>query len=144
MDVCIYQCKYEKINSKTFSITTRSLCIHLSSMGTISGGRFAGLNIHSFTPMKFSGEYFCSALASSVYYLTIAQYSWENFRGTLKNCENGGSLAQWIFPFNGISDFWHQFLHNYIYKYNIICMLGCLVGCADFHHWYCQLVYQFI
>ena len=32
-------------------------------------GRFAGLNIHSFSHMKFSWKYFSSALASSVYYL---------------------------------------------------------------------------
>ena len=35
--------------------------------------------------MKFFMGYFCSALASGVYYLTIAKYSWENFCSTLKN-----------------------------------------------------------
>ena len=58
---------------------------------TVNEERFAGLNIHDFSPMKFSREYFHGALASSVYYLTKAKYSRKNFRGTLKNC---GSLAQ--------------------------------------------------
>ena len=44
---------------------------------------------------SFSQEYFHGALASSVYYLTIAKYSWENFHSTLENHE---SLAQQIFP----------------------------------------------
>ena len=62
--------------------------------------RFAGLNIRGLSPMKaFVGillwEYFCGALASSVYYLIIAKYSQENFRNTLKNCK---SLARQIFP----------------------------------------------
>ena len=48
--------------------------------------------------MKFSRKYFHGTLASSVYHLTIAKYSWENFRGTLKNRENHKSLAQQIFP----------------------------------------------
>ena len=60
--------------------------------------RFTGFNIHSFNPMKFLQEYFCGALASSAYYLTIAKYSWVNFHGTLTNCENNESLAQQIFP----------------------------------------------
>ena len=46
---------------------------------------------------SFSWEYFCSALASSVYYSTIAKYSQENFRGTLKNSENHDSSDQQIF-----------------------------------------------
>ena len=41
-------------------------------------------------------------LACSVYYLTTAKYSWENFRSTLKNCENHESLAQRTFPVYGI------------------------------------------
>ena len=62
--------------------------------------RFAGLNIRSFSPTKFSQEYFHGSMASGVYYLTIAiyKYSRENFHGTLKNCENRGGLAQRIFP----------------------------------------------
>ena len=52
---------------------------------TMNMERFAGLNIHGFSPMKFSWEYFCGTLASSVYYyLTITKYSQENFRGTAK------------------------------------------------------------
>ena len=38
-------------------------------------------------------EVFHGALASSVYYLTIAKHSCKNFHATLKNHE---SLAQWI------------------------------------------------
>ena len=45
--------------------------------------------------MKFFVEYFCGALATSVYYLPVAKNSWENFCGTLKNRE---SSAQQIFP----------------------------------------------
>ena len=41
---------------------------------------------------SFLQDYFCSALASGIYYLTIAKYSWENFHGTLKNHKNGKSL----------------------------------------------------
>ena len=52
---------------------------------TVNRERFAGLNICGFNPMKFSWEYLCSALASSVYCLTIAKNSRENFHNTLKN-----------------------------------------------------------
>ena len=48
---------------------------------------------------SFSQEYFHGALASSIYYLTIAKYSRENFHSTL---ENRKSLAQQIFPVYGI------------------------------------------
>ena len=44
--------------------------------------------------MKFFMGIFCGALASSAYYLTIAKYSRENFRSTLKNHKNCESLAQ--------------------------------------------------
>ena len=47
--------------------------------------RFAGLNIRSFSPIRFSRKYFCGALASSVYCLTTAKHSLENFGGALKN-----------------------------------------------------------
>ena len=60
-------------------------------------GRFAGLNIVVSALWSFSWEYFCSALASGVYYLTIAKCPWENFCGTLKNCENHEGLAQQTF-----------------------------------------------
>ena len=36
-------------------------------------------------------------MATSVYYLPIAEHSWENL-GTLRNCENHESLAQQVFP----------------------------------------------
>ena len=36
--------------------------------------RFAVLNIHSFSLMKFWQEYFHNALTSSAYYLTIVKY----------------------------------------------------------------------
>ena len=48
--------------------------------------------------MNFLQEYFRSALASSVHYLTIAKYSRENFHDILKNHEKSESLAQLIFP----------------------------------------------
>ena len=38
-----------------------------------------------FSPIKFLREYFHSALASGVYYLTLAKYTQENFHGILKN-----------------------------------------------------------
>ena len=53
--------------------------------------RFTGLNICSFSPMKFFAEIFHSALATSVYYLPITKNSRENLCGTLKNRK---SLAQ--------------------------------------------------
>ena len=48
--------------------------------------------------MKFFVGILFIALASSVYYLTIAKYSWKIFRGTLKSRENHKSLTQQIFP----------------------------------------------
>ena len=57
-------------------------------VSTVDVERFAGLNIRGFSPMKFSQKYFRGALASSVYYLSIAKNSQENFCGKLKNCEN--------------------------------------------------------
>ena len=54
------------------------------------------------SPINFSWEYFCGALARGVDYLTIAKYSWENFCSNLKNHENRKSLAQRIFP-----NFWY-------------------------------------
>ena len=71
---------------------------HHDTSNTINVERFAGLNIHSFGPIKFFTEILCGALASSVYYLTIAKYSQENFCGTLKIHKKRESLAQWIFP----------------------------------------------
>ena len=66
---------------------------------TVDVERFAGLKICGFSPMKiFWQEYFCGALASGVYYLTIAQYSQENSHGTLTNRENCKNLAQRVFP----------------------------------------------
>ena len=50
----------------------------------------------------FLRKYPCGALASSVYYLTIAKYSRENFHGTLTNRENHESLAHQIFSIYGI------------------------------------------
>ena len=47
--------------------------------------------------VSVSQEYFCSTLASSVYYLTIAKYIQENFCSTLKSHKNCESLAQRIF-----------------------------------------------
>ena len=40
-----------------------------------------------FQPYKFLWKCFCGALASGVYYLTIAKSSLENFRGTLKTAK---------------------------------------------------------
>ena len=60
--------------------------------------RFPGLNICSFSRMKFVTGILLQYLASSVSYLTIAMYSWEDFHITLKNHKNHKSLAQWIFP----------------------------------------------
>ena len=57
--------------------------------------RFAGLNIQFQPYRSFLREYFCCALASSVYYLTIAKYPWENFHSTLKIHE---ILPHRIFP----------------------------------------------
>ena len=62
---------------------------------TVDMERFAGLNIHGFSPMKFLRKYFCGALATSVHYLPIAKNSRENFRSKLKNRK---SLAQRLFP----------------------------------------------
>ena len=47
-----------------------------------------------FQPYEDFHRNICCSLASSIYYLTIAKYPQENFRGTLKNHENHGSLAQ--------------------------------------------------
>ena len=57
--------------------------------------------------MKFSWEYFHGTMASSVHYLTIAKYSLENFRSTLKNRENCKSLASESFPVYGNSSSVH-------------------------------------
>ena len=60
--------------------------------------RVAGLNIHGFSPLKFSWKSFCDALASSAYYLTIAKYTQEPFCNAVKNHKNCKSLAQQIVP----------------------------------------------
>ena len=86
---------------------------------TVNVETFAGLNIHSFSPMKFSREYFCGALASSVYYSTIAKYSQKNFRGTFKNHENHKRLAQQIFPYIWYSPIWTTLMYKY-YCLNIL------------------------
>ena len=73
--------------------------------------RLTGLNIYDFNPMKFSQEYFCCVLASSVYYLTIAKYLRQTFRSTLKNHKNHERLAQWVFPLLRYVHF-HIFINN--------------------------------
>ena len=66
---------------------------------TVNGERFAGLNIRGFRPMKFFMGIFSWCLGQRrLLFNYIAKCSWENFRDTLKNCENCESLAQQIFP----------------------------------------------
>ena len=65
---------------------------------TVNGAIFAELNIHGFSPMRFFTGILHSTLASCVYYLTTAKYSWENFHGTLKNHDKHKRLAQRILP----------------------------------------------
>ena len=65
---------------------------------TVNGEKFAGLNIHSFSPMEFFVGILSWCLGQKCLLFNITKYSQENFRGTLKNCENRGSLAQQIFP----------------------------------------------
>ena len=63
---------------------------------TVNGERFARLNIHSFSLMKFFTEILLRCPWPAVFInLTIVTYSWKNFRGTLKNHE---SLAHQILP----------------------------------------------
>ena len=107
---------------------------HLFLQYTVNVERFAGLNIHNFSPMKFSWEYFCNVLASNVYYLTIAKYSWENFHGTLKNRKNHECLAQRIFPRLGYYIFTYLLMriHPYILcmaKYYYILIIKKLTSC---------------
>ena len=47
--------------------TNVASCLH--SKNTVNVGIFAWLNVHSFNPMEFLLEYFCSAFARSAYYL---------------------------------------------------------------------------
>ena len=46
---------------------------------TVNVERFAGLNIHGFSPMKFLWKYFHGALATSVYCLSIAKIHGKTF-----------------------------------------------------------------
>ena len=62
---------------------------------TVNMEKFTGLNIHGFRPIKIFAGILSRCHGQHVYYLTIAKYSQENFRSTLKNRE---SLAQQIFP----------------------------------------------
>ena len=86
-------------------------------MCTINRKRFAGLNIHGFSPIKFFMGVLLQCLGQGAYYLTIGKYSRENFHGTLKNHE---SLAQQIFP---CVWYMYAYVHTYICEctHHIIC-----------------------
>ena len=91
---------FKSSNNEYILITKCRTTVHLwpyknCFTHTVNRERFTRLNICGFNLMKFSLEYFCGALASDVYYSTIAKYSQENFHSTLKNRK---CLAQWIFP----------------------------------------------
>ena len=48
-------------------------------MYAINGERFAGLNICSFSPMKFFIGILSWFLGQEIYYLIKAKYAWETF-----------------------------------------------------------------
>ena len=52
---------------------------------TVNVERFAGLNIHGFSSMKFSWKYFHGALATSVYCLSYTTLNKLNKQQTLMN-----------------------------------------------------------
>ena len=72
--------RFATVHYPSTKLSKHSNCT-VNSSNTINMERFAGLNIRGFI---FSWKYFCDALASSIYYLTIAKYSRENFHNTLK------------------------------------------------------------
>ena len=51
---------------------------------TVNVERIAGLNIAVSAPLSFARKYFCGASSTSVYYLTIAKYSWKTLVVRLK------------------------------------------------------------
>ena len=72
-------------------------------MNTIDGGRFAGLNIRSFSAIKVFTEILSRCLGHKCSLFNIkgrCLYSWENFCSTPENCENT-KVAQWIFSLYG-------------------------------------------
>ena len=94
--MCIWQCGWVQSCSVILNIARPDELRHALQY-TVNEERFTGPNIHGFSPIDFFMEILCDALASSVYYFTIAKYSQKKFRGTLnyKYCKG---LAQWIFP----------------------------------------------
>ena len=90
----IWQCGWAQSSRVILNIARPDELRHALQY-TVNEERFAGPNIHGFSPMNFFMEILCDALASSVYYFTIAKYSQEKFHSTLKYCKG---LAQRIFP----------------------------------------------
>ena len=99
---------------------------------TVDVERFTGLNIHSFSPMKFFAEILSQCISHQClyYYLPIAKNSQENFCGTLKNRKN---LPSESFPVYSITSL------STTSKYNAVnaCMhhvYGILLFCIS-HCW---------
>ena len=68
-------------------------------------GRFTGLNICGFSLMKFFKGIFFQCLGQQC---LLFNYSQENFRGILKDCETRKSLAQQIF-----SRLWYEVTNKF-------------------------------
>ena len=67
---------------------------------TVNAKRFTGLNIHGFSPMKFFTGILFDALASSIYFLTIAKV----FMGKFSQC-SWKLWKQWKFSPANLSTF---------------------------------------
>ena len=90
---------------------------------TVNGERFTGLNIRSFGLMKFSRKHFCGALASGVFYLKIAKYSWKTFTVLLKTAKTKKVQPSESFPIYGRYigyDVKYMFIRILNYVYTVI------------------------
>ena len=78
-----WHCKY---NNKLSHVTFSGYCKH----GKVYWAKHLWIQ-----PYEISHG---NTFVHGVYYLTIAKYSWENLRSTLKNLKNRKRLAQHVFP----------------------------------------------
>ena len=118
MGVCVHLCISTCVHHVWHTCICVCVSVHAYMCVCISNylyiyrrqGKFAGLNIHSFSVIKVFTEILACYLGHECsFFSTIKErhlYSWKNFHGTSEIREKCKSLAQRIFPC-----LWYTYVH---------------------------------
>ena len=121
IDIEQFQCVMHQL------LTSLILYTYVKSSWNYRWEKFTGLNVYVFNPIEVFAEILsrCHGQKCLLFNIIIERhlYSWENFRGTLENCEKREFLAQRIFPhlwYDNVMSFEHKLILNYEIITNII------------------------